>query len=87
MTCETSAASPMVDITADIASSTGIPAATNAPNAMARITRVSGIESFSAFWKSFPSASLSALSALAMPNCSTRRSEWDFCRAATVSID
>jgi hypothetical protein len=55
-----------------IASSRGTNAASRAPKARIRITSVIGSEVTSAFWKSSENASLSALSALASPNCSMR---------------
>ena len=71
--------------TAVMASSSGMPAATSAPNAMTRITRVIGSEVTSAFLKSSSKALEIALSALASPNCSTRSSGWRLSTAATAS--
>jgi hypothetical protein len=56
-----------------IASSTGIPAATSAPNAKIRISSVIGSDSVRALAKSSPKLLFSALSALASPACSIRR--------------
>ena len=63
---------PSVPITAVTASSSGMPAATSAPKATTRISSVIGSERTSARLKSLSSALLSALSALASPNCSIR---------------
>ena len=46
------ATSPMVAITAEMASSTGTPAATSAPNAITRMSRVTGSDSVSARFRS-----------------------------------
>jgi hypothetical protein len=51
---EASADSPIAEPTADIASSSGTPAAISAPKATSRITRVSGRLISSARWKSLP---------------------------------
>ena len=66
-----SAMSPSVAITALNPSSSGMPAATRAPNATTRISSVIGSESFSAFLKSSENDFDSALSALAPPNSPT----------------
>ncbi len=71
--------------TAVIASSSGIPAATSAPKASTRITSVIGSEVTSAFWKSSSNFLLSALPALASPNCSIRSLGLAFCAAAVLS--
>ena len=54
--------------------SAGCPAATSAPKTTIRISSVSGSESISAFLKSSPSVSSSALSIAAPPTSSIRRS-------------
>ena len=75
-------------ITAVSASSSGSPAATSEPKARMRITSVIGSDSTSAFWKSSSNAADNALSALASPNCSTRRSgcaAWAALVAASVA--
>ena len=50
-----------------------------------RIRSVIGSERTSAFWKSFSKAALSALSALASPNCSIRRSGCASCAALVAA--
>ena len=75
-------------ITAVSASSSGSPAATSEPKARMRITSVIGSERNSAFLKSLSNAAVSALSALASPNCSMRRSgcaSWAAFVAASVA--
>ncbi len=76
---------PIVPATADRARITGMPAATIAPKAIARMISVIGSDMVSARLKSFSSVSVSALLTLASPNSSTRSSGWDFCTAATVA--
>jgi hypothetical protein len=61
------ASAPTAATTAVRASSTGIAAATIAPNASSKITSEMGIESSSARWKSRPFVSAIALSTLASP--------------------
>ena len=67
------------------ASSTGTPAATNAPNANSRIRNVIGTESRSAFWKSLPIVLFSSWFALAKPNSATVKPGLCFCTRATAS--
>jgi hypothetical protein len=83
--CEASADRPSAAPTADIASSTGTPAAISAPNTSSMITSVTGMLISSAFWKSSPRVFDSALSSDEPPTCSTRRSGNCFCTAAVVS--
>ncbi len=71
-------------MTAVIASSSGTPAATSAPKATIRISIVIGSERNSARLKSSSRLAPSALSALASPNCSIRRSGWAFWAAAVA---
>ncbi len=59
--------SPIAASTAENASSTGRPAATNAPKAISRIRNVSGTESFSARERSLETRSFIAFSMLASP--------------------
>ena len=65
---------PSAAATAEIARSSGTPAAARAPKAKTRITSVIGSESVSALRRSSSKAFDRALSVLASPNCSTRRS-------------
>ena len=65
---------PMVAITAEMASSTGTPAATSAPNAITRMSRVTGSESVSARLRSLWTNLSIWLPTLASPNSSMRRS-------------
>ncbi len=65
------ATSPIAAATAEIASSSGTPAATSEPNVMTRISRVSGSESSSALPRSLAKMSLSSFCVLTLPNCST----------------
>ena len=76
--------SPMVAKTPEIASSSGTPAATSAPNAITSTTSVSGSEVNSAFLKSSSKLWLIALSELASPNASTRSPLCARCAAATA---
>ncbi len=76
--------SPIVPATADSASANGTPAATSEPNATMRMSSVIGSDSVSAFLKSSSKSLLSALPALASPNCSMRRSGCAPCAAATA---
>ena len=74
-------------MTAVIASTSGRPAATSAPNATSRMSSVIGSDSVSARLKSSSKAFDSALSALAEPNCSMRSSGCACCVAAVVASD
>ncbi len=74
--CEASVDRPMAAATEESASSTGTPAAISAPNAMIRMSRVTGRLSISAFWKSLPRVSSSALLIDGPPTSSTRSSGW-----------
>ena len=65
---------PSAAATPEIARSNGTPAAARAPKATTRITSVIGSESVSALRRSSSKAFDTALSALASPNSSTRRS-------------
>ena len=78
---------PSVAITAVRPRISGTPAATSAPKATIRMISVIGRESVSARLKSSSSEALSALPALASPNCSMRRSGWAFWAAAIVASD
>ena len=69
-----SATRPRAAITAVIPISSGRPAATSVPNVMMRMISVTGRESSPAFLRSSVMTSLTALLALAPPNCSTSRS-------------
>src|SRR6266511_5521406 len=80
-----SADSPIAAKTADIASSTGMPAAISAPNASSRIASVIGTLNSSAFLKSPPRTSSRAFDRDAPPTCSIRRSPCAACSAAVVS--
>jgi hypothetical protein len=53
--------------------SNGTPAATSEPNVSVRMSSVSGSESSPAFARSSPMTLLTALLALALPNCSMSR--------------
>src|SRR4051812_1393957 len=75
---------PSVIATALRPSSSGRPAATSAPKAMTRMSSVIGSERVSAFLKSSSRALLSALFALASPNCSMRNPGWRRWAAATA---
>ena len=78
---------PSAAATAEIASSSGTPAAASAPKARTRIASVIGNESFSALRRSSSKLFDSALSALASPNCSTRSSGWSaWTRATAASV-
>ena len=70
-----------------IASSTGIPAATSAPNAKIRMISVSGTDSVRAFAKSSLKLLFSALVALASPACWITISGWARCAAAVAASD
>ena len=63
--------SPIVASTPEKARSTGIPAATSAPNTTIRIASVTGSEENSARWKSLLIVLFSSCVALAMPNSAT----------------
>src|SRR5438270_82928 len=71
--------------TAEKASSTGTPAATNAPKASNRMRNVIGSDIFSAREKSFPMVALSAWFALAPPSSSTTKPGCACWTAATAS--
>jgi hypothetical protein len=76
--------SPNVAPTAVSASSSGSPAATSVPNAIARMINVTGSDVTSAFWKSFLSTSSSnSFSMLALPYASMKKSG---CACAASSI-
>src|SRR3954470_8887874 len=77
-------ARPIVPTTAEIASSSGSPAATSVPKARTRMISVRGSDMNSAFWRSFSPASLMAFWALTSPNCPISRPGWDFEAASTV---
>ncbi len=62
---------PIVASTAVSPSSSGMPAATRAPNAITRMTSVIGSENSPAFFRSLPKDSSSAALALVSPNCAT----------------
>ena len=83
--CEVSADSPSAAATEVSASSTGTAAASSAPNATTRMTSVTGRLSISAWWKSSPYVFCSALSIVAPPTCSTRRSGWAAWTAAVAA--
>ncbi len=65
------AISPIAAATAEIASSSGTPAATSEPNVMTRMSSVSGNDSNSALPRSLAKMSLSSCWVLTVPNCST----------------
>jgi hypothetical protein len=79
------AISPIAATTAVSARSTGIPAATAAPNAASRIASVIGIDRYSARLKSRPTLSSSSFDALASPNSPTKYSGCAFCAPSTVA--
>ncbi len=76
---------PIVAMTAEIASSTGTPAAISAPNAMTRMIRVTGSDSVSARLRSFWKNLSICAPTLASPNSSMRSSGCAFCAAATAA--
>ena len=79
--------SPIVASTAEMASSTGTPAATIAPNATTRIRSVTGRDMVSALWRSLWIFLSSWAPEVASPNSSTRRlglSCWPLLTAATT---
>jgi hypothetical protein len=80
-----SATSPIAASTAVSPTSSGSPAATRVPNVMMRMISVTGSESSPAFLRSSVITSLTALLALAPPNCSTVRSGCLACTAATAA--
>ncbi len=73
----------MAIATEESPSSSGMPAATSAPNAITRMISVIGSEVTSALAKSSWNAFSSALLALAEPNSATRRSGWPLAAFAT----
>ena len=79
-----SATSPMAIATEVRPSSSGMPAATRAPNAITRMISVIGTEVTSALAKSSENALPSALLALAPPNSSTRSCGF-WCPALTTA--
>ena len=76
------ATSPIAIATAEMPSSSGMPAATSAPKAITRMISVIGTEVTSALAKSFENAFSSDLLALAEPNSSIRRFG---CRCAALA--
>jgi len=77
--------SPIVAITAVIASSSGTPAATRAPKAINRMISVIGSDVTSAFPKSSLILSSSSLLMLASPISPMLKLGWAACAAATAS--
>ena len=71
-------------MTAVTASSTGMPAATSAPNTTSSRISVTGMEVASALRKSLPTALLTAAEMLASPVSATTRSGCSACTAATA---
>ena len=65
---------PIVPMTPVIASSSGIPAATIAPNAISRMSSVIGSDVVPAFWRSELKIAMNSSSELPSPDCSMRRS-------------
>ena len=76
---------PRVATTALSPIHSGTPAATRVPNVIVRRISVTGRESSPALARSSVMVSLTALLALALPNCSTARSGWRFWAAATAA--
>ena len=85
VSCETGPSRPVVATTAVIASSSGTPAATAAPNATSRISRVRPSEIMWPRLSSSSDFSLTILLADASPNSSTRTSGWAAWTSATAA--